>query len=132
MKTLTAIAALALTTMLSVGAASAAPLQFEQLLLLNGWKPYDSTLRGPRVAIDSDGIVHLRGGIKLPTGSNNIPFRLPAAYRPGKLVYVVTNLYGGAPGRLVVYPNGEVVAQAAGSQSNAYSFTSLEGVNFAK
>lgn len=98
------------------------------LALLNGWTVYPGT-RIPAAEL-IDGIVHFRGG--LWNGAEGVPvFRLPASMRPATQVYVAADLFLGAPGRLLIYPDGFVYVQSATTFADARSFTSLEGVKFA-
>jgi hypothetical protein len=128
----TSVAAVALATMLATSAASAAPLSFQTILLLNGWKTFDATVRAAKVALDQDGIVHFLGGIKQTSGTDDHAFTLDPQFRPNKTVLVQTNLYLSAPGRLRIDPDGQVSVESAGTLSQAQSFASLEGVTFAK
>lgn len=59
---------------------------FTKLTLRNGWFIGGSGVAGPG-ARSISGIVHLRGLIST-TGSNAVPFRLPAGLRPDHMVYV--------------------------------------------
>ena len=129
-------AALALASLLSAGAAvgqaAAAALTFTPLPLINNWTTYNSATRVPTAALDSENIVHLRGAMRLNSGDNINPFILPPKFRPNKLVFVGISLINGRAGRLNIYPSGKVVIQAAGDIDDAFSFTSLEGVTYAK
>lgn len=126
----TALASLAVVTMLGASA-SAASLNFVQLNLFNGWKFYASGTRVPTAAVDSDGIVHLRGAMFQQAGSNNaFAFTLPANMRPLKTVYVSVDMVNANTGRLQIEPSGQTFVEATGAQANAQSFTSLEGVIF--
>jgi len=125
----TSVAA-ALATMLAASTASAA-LSFTPLTLINSWSAYAGGYT-PAVALDSKGIVHLRGGIKRTGGSSFTAFNLPATFRPNKIVYVITNLCGAAPGRLVVHPDGDVIADWGTASADATCFTSLDGVTFGR
>lgn len=126
----TCVTAAALATVLAASTASAAPLSFQTLSLINNWKTYSPDVRAPKVAIDQDGVVRFMGAIK--SGTTSHAFTLPAAFRPTKIVYVTTNLCLAAPGRLKIDPNGTVIVQSDGAFSSAQCFTSLEGVTFAK
>jgi hypothetical protein len=128
----TSVATVALATMLATSAASAAPLSFQALSLLNGWKTYSASVRAPKVAIDQDGVVHFLGAIKQTSGTDHHAFTLPAQFRPSKLVFAVVDLCGAQPGRLNIDPGGYVSIQADTSYTDAQCFTSLEGVTFAK
>jgi hypothetical protein len=77
------------------------------------------------------GIIHLKGAIAT-TGSNPVPFTLPAAFRPVSVVFVPVDLCDATNGRLQIEPSGVVTVEAEGGTfSNAACFTALDGVSFA-
>jgi hypothetical protein len=101
------------------------------LTLQNGWTGAPFGTSAPAVRTIS-GIVHLKGGIAT-TGSNPVPFTLPAAFRPASVVFVPVDLCNATNGRLQIEPTGVVTVQAEGGAfSNASCFTSLDGASFAK
>ena len=124
--------------MLSAGAAQAATTAPSRLTsswtavtLQNGWtnSPFGTSAAAVRTI---SGIVHLKGAIAT-TGSNPVPFTLPAAFRPAHAVFVAVDLCNATHGGLQVEPTGVVTVQAEGGAfSNAACFTSLDGVSFAK
>ncbi len=103
---------------------------FTPLTLQNGWtnSPFGTSAAAVRTI---SGIVHLKGAIAT-TGSNPVPFTLPAAFRPASVVFVPVDLCNATNGRLQIEPTGVVTVQAEGGAfSNAACFTSLDGVSFA-
>jgi hypothetical protein len=101
------------------------------LTLQNGWtsSPFGTSAAAVRTV---SGIVHFKGAIAT-TGSNPVPFTLPAAFRPASVVFVPVDLCNATNGRLQIEPTGVVSVQAEGGAfSNAACFTSLDGVSFAK
>jgi hypothetical protein len=125
----TALASMILATLLGASA-SAAPLSWTVLTLQNNWEAYASTTRVPTVAIDAEGIVHLRGAMR---GAGRIlqqAFVLPLDFRPNKVV-VVPVFSEGKAGYLQIRPDGKVLV-FADSVGGAQEFTSLEGVTFSK
>jgi hypothetical protein len=103
---------------------------FTTLTLVNGWANYGNGSANAAVA-NIHGIVHLKGGIKT-SGTNPVPFTLPAGDRPAHDVYVPADLCFGDNGRLAITPTGSVTVEAeGGTWSNAQCFTSLDGVSFA-
>ena len=103
---------------------------YTPLTLENGWfkAPFGNSKPAVRTI---SGIVHLKGAIAT-TGSNPVPFTLPAAFRPAKAVFVAVDLCTATNGRLQIEPDGVVTVQAEGGAfSNAACFTSLDGVSFA-
>jgi hypothetical protein len=114
------------------GQVVAAPLEWTKLTLINGWKRYTVNTRPATVAIDSNGMVHLRGAIHQPTGNSAFPFVLPVEFRPSANVYVGINLLNARAGRLVIQPDGVAFIQPAGAYVDAQGFSSLEGVTFSR
>jgi hypothetical protein len=101
------------------------------LTLQNGWtgSPFGTSAPAARTI---SGIVHLEGAIAT-TGTNPVPFTLPAGFHPAKVVFVAVDLCNATNGRLQIEPTGVVTVQAEGGAfSNAACFTSLDGVSFAK
>jgi hypothetical protein len=112
-------------------AATAAPA-FTGLTLVNGWANYRNGTARAAVA-SSNGIVHLKGGIKT-SGTNPVPFTLPEGARPAHKVYVPVDLCGGDNGRLDITPAGVVTVETKGGAhwGDAQCYTSLDGVSFAR
>lgn len=103
---------------------------FTPLTLVNGWANYGNGTASAAVA-SINGIVHLKGGIKT-SGTNPVPFTLPAGDRPAHNVYVPVDLCNGDNGRLDITPNGVVTVEAGvGNWANAQCYTWLDGVSFA-
>ncbi|HEV2373023.1 MAG TPA: hypothetical protein VGS19_12725 [Streptosporangiaceae bacterium] len=100
------------------------------LSVQNGWSnsPFGTSAAAVRTI---SGIVHLKGAIAT-TGTNPVPFTLPAAFRPASPVFVPVGLCNATNGRLQIGPTGVVTVQAEGGAfSNAACSTSLDGVSFA-
>lgn len=123
------VASLVVSTMLSVGA-SAAPLTWTDLTLINGWSPYSSGVSNPAGAIDSESIVYLRGAMSQSGSTDATAFVLPPNLRPSKLIYVYVDLCNAQKGRLIIFADGTTQVQP--ESSDARCFTSLEGVTFPK
>ncbi len=101
------------------------------LTLQNGWTGAPFGTSAPAVRTIS-GIVHFKGAVAT-TGTNPVPFTLPAAFRPATAVFVPVDLCNATNGRLQIEPTGVVTVQAEGGAfSNAACFTSLDGASFAK
>lgn len=101
-----------------------------RLSLHNGWttEPFETSAAAVRVI---SGIVHFKGAIAT-TGTNPVPFTLPAGFRPAAVVNIAVDLCNATNGRLQIQPNGVVTVQAEGSAfRNAACFTSLDGASFA-
>ena len=74
--------------------------------------------------------IHLKGAIAT-SGTNSVPFTLPANFHPGTNVFVPIDLCDATNGRLFIQHNGVVSVEAEGNNfSNAQCFTSLDGVSF--
>jgi len=98
---------------------------------VNGWAEYGNGTANAAVA-SINGIVHLKGGIKT-SGTNPVPFTLPAGDRPAHNVFVPVDLCNGDNGRLDITPTGVVTVEApVGNWANAQCLTSLDGVSFAR
>src|SRR5580700_804038 len=112
-------------------AAQATSITLTPLTLVNGWTNAPFGTSNAAVTTVS-GIVQLKGAIAT-TGTNPVPFTLPAAFRPATAVYVPVDLCNATNGRLFIQHNGVVTVEAEGGTfSNAACFTSLDGVSFAK
>jgi hypothetical protein len=111
--------------------AAAQAATFTPLTLQNGWTSSPFGTR-PAAAANISGIVHLEGAIAT-TGTNPVPFTLPAAFRPSATVFVAADMCNGTNGRLQIERSGVVTVEAQGGAfSNAACFTSLDGVSFAR
>jgi hypothetical protein len=73
--------------------------------------------------------VPIQGAIDT-TGTNAVPFTLPASFRPSWNVYVPVDLCNATNGRLIIASDGSVTVQAETSFSDAQCLTSLDGVAF--
>jgi hypothetical protein len=104
---------------------------FTPLTLQNGWTSAPFGTSAPAVRTIS-GIIHFQGAIAT-TGTNPVPFTLPAGFRPATAVFVPVDLCNATHGVLQIEPTGVVTVDAEGGAfSNAACFTSLDGVSFAK
>jgi len=116
--------------LLGAGAAQATNVNPPTALTLkNGWinAPFGSS---NAAVTNVSGIVHFKGAIAT-SGTNNVPFTLPKAFRPATNVWVPVDLCNATNGRLVIQPSGVVSVEAGGGDfSNAQCFTSLDGVSF--
>ncbi|HEX3653704.1 MAG TPA: hypothetical protein VHU18_12870 [Rhizomicrobium sp.] len=101
---------------------------FTALSLINGWTNAPFGTRNAAVRVDSD-VVHFEGAIAT-TGSNQVPFVLPSAFRPAKPVWIPVDLCDGTNGRLAIATDGTVTVEAETDFANAQCFTSLEGAVF--
>jgi hypothetical protein len=113
----------------SLDGASFARTTFVPLALQNGWTNAPFGTRSAGVS-KIGGIVHLQGAIAT-SGTNPVPFTLPAGFRPASNVYVKVDLCNATNGRLFIQPSGVVTVQAQSSFANAQCFTSLDGASFA-
>jgi hypothetical protein len=117
------------------GSASAAPLVWKTLQLVNAWETYSQFSGDPAGAVDRNGIVHLKGAmfqVQVKGVQETLAFVLPPKLRPSRTVYVPVTLIVGRPGRLNITPDGLVNVQSGGAFNDAQQFTSLDGVTFAK
>src|SRR3954465_6955597 len=116
--------------LLACSTASANPLHYTKLVLLNGWARYSTDLANPSAAVDGAGIVHLRGA--LGSGTASLICVLPINLRPNRIVYVTADMVNATTGRLEIAPDGSIYAQDTNGLNDAKSFTSLDGVTFSK
>ena len=120
-----------------VKALLAGNLQFTNLTLKNGWiagiGANCNTANGhaPQIALGLDGTVHLRGGLCRTSGASTNPFQIPANMRSSVTVWLTTDEFLGATGRIFILPTGEVHVQSdPASPTAAADFTSLDGVTY--
>jgi hypothetical protein len=111
-------------------AAHLPPLGWHNLSLLNGWTDYNDPGREPAYAVDAQGIVHLRGAILQQAGSSANFARLPPRLRPSSEVWLATDLFDAAPGRIEIETAGFMFAEAFGSFVDAQDFTNLDGLTW--
>jgi hypothetical protein len=105
------------------------PTGFTGLTPINGWTGAPFATAAPAAKLIGSR-VHLRGAIAT-TGTNTVPFTMPAAMRPAADVYFNVDLCNATKGRLHITPSGVVNVQAQGAFSNAQCFTSLDGAWYA-
>ena len=99
------------------------------LTLKNGWTNAPFATSNAAVT-NVSGIVYFKGAIAT-SGTNSVPFTLPANFRPATAVYVKVDLCDATNGRLFIQHNGVVSVEAEGGTfANAQCFTSLDGVSF--
>ena len=99
---------------------------FTPLTLQNGWtnSPFGTSAAAVRTV---SGIVYFKGAIAT-TGSNPVPFTLPAGFRPASAVFVPADLCNATHGVLEIDKSGVVTVNAEGGAfSNAACFTSWMG-----
>jgi hypothetical protein len=102
-------------------------LTFTDATLENGWTGGGWSTAVPGWTYAS-GIVYLRGSMF--GGTAQKAFTLPVGRRPSARLYVPVNLYGAKKGRLMINTDGSVSVAAEVNLTDAYSFTSLDGVSF--
>jgi hypothetical protein len=116
-------------SLLSVGAVAAHADNASEtpLVLENGWTggPYGTGLAKVEMGA---GIVSFSGAIAT-SGTNQVAFTLPPAFRPAYEVFVPVDMCNGTNGRLEIAPSGDVTVETR-DWANAQCFTSLDGVSF--
>lgn len=95
--------------------------------LLNGWQNFGSGFNPAGYNKTSDGMVHLRGMLKLGTVGYVAAFMLPPKYRPSRKVTVPILTYGTAwvVGGVEISPTGNVQIIAGGNVN-----VTLDGISF--
>jgi hypothetical protein len=102
---------------------------YKSVKLKKGWTVAPFGTATP-AAKSSGGTVYLEGGMaSSKTGTD--AFTLPKKLRPSATVYAPADMYQSSNGRLVIYTNGLVQVQAESDITNAFEFTSLEGISYA-
>lgn len=107
-------------------------LSFTPLKLINGWVGNCANGGAPGIALDPNGVVHLRGGICTNTASF-VPFIIPAKFRPTRDEWLTVNECTVTTARLDIEPNGTVNVEAdpnAAPGATPQCFTSLAGVTY--
>ena len=104
---------------------SRSALNWHTAATLNGWTLYQNGYANAGYALDSDGVVHLRGALK-DGGSGMVAFTLPKGYRPTHDLYMPIYSFHAAVGSLNVLPNGDVIP--FGNYVGRYA--GLDGVSF--
>lgn len=96
-----------------------------------GWGDYDNNnWFGVRYMKDNMGFVHMKGLIKNTSGAskaaNNVMFNLPAGYRPGNLIRILTSA-SPAPGLAAcdIAPDGNVYLTSAIVSNEWASFANI-------
>jgi hypothetical protein len=102
---------------------------FTALTLQNGWTNAPFGTRNAAVKNDN-GVIRFEGAIAT-SGTNPVPFTLPAGFIPPTALYVPIGLCDAASGRLFIQTTGVVTVETQNSFSDAQCFTSLEGATFA-
>jgi hypothetical protein len=102
---------------------------FKLLKLRHGWQPYSGGTGIPAAHLVS-GVVRFTGAMS--SGSNAVPFLMPATLRPSARVYVPVDTSGATNGRLVIQTDGSVTVEGEFGLGSPTGFTSLEGVWYAR
>jgi hypothetical protein len=107
-------------------ARTASSIKFTDAKLLSGWRYGGDNSAWPGYALDSLGVVHLRGG--LFDGTSGRPaFVLPQALRPSEPIRVPIYTSGFTAGSLTVGTNGHATPSGAA----VAGYASLDGITFA-
>jgi hypothetical protein len=115
----------AVMTSLAAVSYPATTMKSHKLALENGWVSSQSVWGTGTPSYEvSGGVVYLSGSMQ--AGTQHLAAVLPAAARPKHVLYVPVYNYGGTPGWLEVFPNGNLEAFGPA----ATSYTSLAGVSF--
>jgi hypothetical protein len=108
-------------------------LSWVPLTLINGWADNYSfsggSARVPAVAIDAQGIVHLRGEIT-SSGSNDVFAVMPAAFRPSSNLFLPAALKFNSFGEVGIKPDGTMNVSTSVSGAET-ALTSLDGITYA-
>lgn len=116
-----------------VTAQPTAPLSFTPLKLINGWRGACFGGGVPGIALDPNGVVHLRGEMcSSKAGIPDKPFIIPAKFRPSNTEFVTTDECNTATGRLEIESSGTVWVDGdpTDTKDTPLCFTSLDGVTY--
>lgn len=102
---------------------------YKAAMLKHGWTDTIYGTAAPATNTAS-GMVSLEGAMS-SNGTNVTAFTLPANQRPSATVYVPADMVGATNGRLVIRTDGTVSVGSETDNSEAFDFTSLEGISFA-
>jgi hypothetical protein len=122
------------TTADSAVTANALPaLNWVPLTLTNGWLDTNGVndARTPAMAIDAQGIVHLRGAIRNDTTTNDQFAVAPSQFRPSQTVSVATTLKFGNAGVVRIFPSGTMSVNDPSAGGLELAYTSLDGLTYA-
>jgi hypothetical protein len=97
---------------------------YTNLTLVNGWTNAPFSTSDAQFRLVS-GVVHFKGAIAT-SGTNAVPFTMPAGVRPATDVYIPIDLCNAANGRIHITPGGVADIETA-TFSDAQCFTSLDG-----
>ncbi|HET7013134.1 MAG TPA: hypothetical protein VFI65_04450 [Streptosporangiaceae bacterium] len=105
-----------------------AKIPWHAFKLLNGW----TSASAPQLKTGTpswslhNGVVYLRGAVKVTTETNAVIATLPKFARPAHNLYIQVYTNGDVPGTLEFTVNGDIQAY----NGNSTAFTSLSGVSF--
>jgi hypothetical protein len=107
-------------------------LTWVPLTLINGWTDYNNDpARTPAIAIDAEGIVHLRGAIRNPSATFNPQFAvLPTQFRPTTTLWLTADTVNATTGRIDIVTTGQASTEDPTATANSALFTSLDGITY--
>ena len=117
---------------LTISGANLMQPKWVPLTLMNGWSGGPFGTASPAIAMDDQGIVHLRGAMADSGTFNAAAFVLSSAYAPTHTVFVPIDTVNATTGRLEIETNGTVLVQDTASGANAKVFASLDGVTYSR
>jgi hypothetical protein len=109
-----------------VKASDVADPRFKPLTLVNGWVDAGTPYPTPGYAVDSAGVVHLRGVVDGSVSESPQAFFLPKVARPARRLFEITKGGGNIPAYASVDVDGQVRLNG-----DELSGVSLENISFA-
>jgi hypothetical protein len=102
---------------------------WHSLALLGGWAYGGFNSYHAAYYKDSGNVVHLRGSA---AGGNpgDAVFRLPAAARPARTLWLQVYAIAGSSGGLKIQPDGQAFLFDDNSDNNVIGYTSFDGISF--
>jgi hypothetical protein len=109
----------------------AAPATGHKLTLLNGWVSSQGQYQSGNPAYwVSNGVVHLLGSLKQPSGTSTQFAVLPPAARPAHFLWIPTYTNDGTFGWVTINPSGWIFAANFGGDTAARLYTSLATISY--
>jgi hypothetical protein len=109
----------------------AAPVIGHALTLVNGWVSSQGQYQSGNPAYwVSNGIVHLLGSLKQPSGTSTEFAVLPPAARPAHFLWIPTYTNDGAFGWVTISPSGLIAVANFGADTASQLYTSLATISY--
>jgi hypothetical protein len=106
-------------------------LQFQALVLKNGWQGNCFGGGVPAIAKSAERVVYFRGEMCRGSGTSINAFKVPSGFAPTKTEWITVDTIDATTGRLQINPSGDAFVENDHDHPNAgFGFTSLAGANY--